>query len=270
MSFKHRGIRTCAALLLLSLLAACQGNGAASRTGLPPATSTTSHETQPSHSSAQELSAPCPADHPTPLTAGTYQLGQGSVLPGLELTLPAGWSCTENSTGQFSVMPPGQSTGSVVFWEDMVAVKSTGPGHGATVLHNVGTTPTALLAWLTSDKDFLIVSKPTPVTIGQGIKMTSVVVGVSHTANYGDPTCPSNPRCADLFVNPVTWGAGDWYSIGGDEQLALDLGPIHAGGNPHSLLIALDAADHTSLTRLQQAATPILRSLTLPAGAVAG
>ena len=45
----------------------------------------------------------------------------------------------------------------------MLAIKSTGLGHG-TILKNVGTTPDALLARLTSNPDFLLVSKPAPAT----------------------------------------------------------------------------------------------------------
>jgi hypothetical protein len=186
-------------------------------------------------------------------------------LPGLEVTLPSGWSNTENTPGELTLVPPGQPDDAVKFWLDMVAVKSSGAGHGTTVLKSVGTTPSALTAWLTRDRDFLIVSKPAPATIGHLITMTSLVVGVSPSANYGDPGCPANPRCADLFTNSY-WGSSNFYGIGGDEQVRLYLGTIRISGNPHTFFVALDAVNHADLLRLEKAANPIVSNVRVPTG----
>jgi hypothetical protein len=149
----------------------------------------------------------------------------------------------------------------------MLAVKSTGPGHGTTILTNVGTTPDALLAWLTRNPDFRIVSRPAPATIGQDTKMLTLVVGVSRSANYGDPACPANPRYADLFTNRQ-WS--DFYGIGGDEEVRLDLGTIRLSGSPHTLMVALDAGDQYGLRHLEKLAEPIIGSVRLPSSAVGG
>src|SRR5262249_28155572 len=130
---------------------------------------------------------------PCPVAAGTYRLGPGMVLPRLEVTVPSGWSSTENTPGDLILVPPGQPHATPSFWVDMVAVKSSGAGHGTTILKNVGRTPSALTAWLNHNPDFLIVSRPAPATIGHQITMTSLVVGVSPSANYGDPGYPANP-----------------------------------------------------------------------------
>ena len=261
---RHRSGRLLAVLVLVPVfvLAACQGGGAG------PASPAASRPASPAHTAVRTLAPGC--THASPcqnITAGAYRLGSGTLLPGLELTLPAGWSSTGTGPAQLNLVPPGLPDDFLDFWLDMLAVKSTGPGHGTTILTNVGTTPSALLAWLTRNPDFLIVSRPAPATIGQDSKMTSLVVGVSRSANYGDPACPSNPRCADLFTNRK-WS--DFYGIGGDEEVRLYLGTIQINGNPHTLMVALDAGDQYGLLHLENVAKPIIGSVRLPSGAVGG
>jgi hypothetical protein len=249
-------------LVLVLVLAACQGGEAGS------ASPAASRSASPAHTAVRTLAAGCTHDNPCEnITAGAYRLGPGTLLPGMELTLPAGWSSTGTIPTQLNLMPPGLPDDFMDFWLDMLAVKSTGPGHGTTILTNVGTTPSALLAWLTRNPDFLIVSKPAPAAIGQDSKMTSLVVGVSRSANYGDPGCPANPRCADLFTNRQ-WS--DSYGIGGDEEVRLYLGTLRISGSPHTFMVALDAADHADLLRLENAAKPIIGSVRLPSGTVGG
>lgn len=251
------------AFSLMFLLAACQGGGAGSAS---PAASRTG---SPAQAAVRTLATGC--THASPcqdIAAGAYRLGPGTLLPGLKLAMPAGWSSTGTGPTELNLVPPGgQPDDALKFWLDMLAIKSTGLHHG-TILKNVGTTPSALLAWLTSNPDFLIVSRPAPATIGQDIKMTSLVVGVSHSANYDDPGCPSTPRCADMFTSRH-WSPGG-YSIGGDEQVRLYLGTITINGNPHTFLVALDAADHADLLRLENATRPIIGSVRLPSEAAGG
>jgi hypothetical protein len=255
-----------AVFLLMMLLAACQGSGAGPAS--PPASQTGSpaHTARPA---VPALASDCSSSSPCPIAAGTYRLGPGTVLPGLEVTVPSGWSSTENTPGDLALVPPGQQNDALYFGLDMVAVKSSGAGHGTTILKNVGGTPSALTAWLTRDPDFLIVSKPAPATIGHRITMTSLVVGVSRSANYGDPGCPANPRCADLFTNSY-WGSSNFYGIGGNEQVRLYLGTIEISGRPHTFFVALDAVNHADLLRLEQAANPIVNNVRLPTGVGSG
>lgn len=253
-----------AVLLLMFMLAACQSGGAG------PASTAASRSRPPAptaRSAVPILAEGCSGSSSCPITAGSYRLGPGTVLPGLQVTVPSGWSSTENTPGELDLVPPRQLNDALKFWLDMVAVKSSGAGHGTTILKNVGATPKALISWLTHDPDFLIVSKPAPVNIGHGITMTSLVVGVSRTANYGDPGCPANPRCADLFTNSY-WGSSNFYGIGSDGQVRLYLGTIHINGHPHTFFVALDAVNHTALARLAKAAEPILGNLRLPTGAL--
>ncbi len=196
---KRRRLGSPLAVLVLALvLAACQGGGAG------PASPAASQSGSPAHTARpaiRTLAAGCSDSSPCQLTAGAYRLGAGTLLPGLGVTVPAGCSSTESTPGELKLVSPGQPDHALRFWLDMSAVKSSGTGHGTTVLTDVGRTPSAVIAWLSHDPDFRIVSRPASATVGQDIKMTSLVVGVSHSANYGDPAdCPASPRCADLFT----------------------------------------------------------------------
>lgn len=266
--WRHAPILGCAmpaVFVLTLLLAACQGSG------VSPGPSPAAQSASSVHATRSAITAPpfnCSGSDPCQIAAGTYQLGPGTLLPGLKVIVPARWAVTENTPGEFSLMPPGLPNDGMKFWLDMQAVKSSGPGHGTTLLKNVGTTPAALISWLTRDPDFLIVSKPAPATVGHGIAMMSLVVGVSRSAHYGDPACPANPRCADLFTNRY-WGSSASYGIGGNGQVRLYLDTIHLKANRHTFLIAFDADTHADLLRLEKAAIPILASLRLPDGTTA-
>jgi hypothetical protein len=221
-------------------------------------------------SSSSTLPTDCGDTSPCTVRAGIYVLGDSGVIPGLTLSVPpGGWQTPSGGAdqGEFDLIPPGRPNDRIFFWKDLVAVRSTGAGHG-TVLTNVGTTPDALVSWMSSNPALLIVARPAPVTIGGGINTTSLVVGVSPAAQYGDSRCPGNPRCADLFTNRAFWGK-DFFGVGGNEEVRLYLAAITVGGQPQTIFVALDATDDADLAGLTTAAAPIIDSIYLPAGAVA-
>jgi len=212
------------------------------------------------------MSSACSDTSPCPLHAGTYHLGPATVLPGLQFTLPSGgWSSAENSGGELKVIPPGHPEEWLFVWMDLVAVKSSGQGHG-TPLRGVGRTPAKLIAWMVRNPDFQILSRPTPSTLVRGIRMTTLALGISKTARYGEPDCPANPRCADIVKDAKYWGPDDFYGIGYPEEARFYIGAIRVGGAQRTLFVALDAEDHGRLVRLTAAAKSIIASLRLPAG----
>jgi hypothetical protein len=215
----------------------------------------------------------CSDTSPCQVTGATYVLGDSAVFPGLALSVPAGgWKTGSGGAdaGGFDLIPPDRPSDRLYIWQDLVAVKSTGPGHGTTVVAGVGTTPDALSSWMVSNPDLMIIEKPAAVTIGDGIKTTELVVGVSPSAQYGDPACSANPRCADLFTNRALWAKTEFFGLGGDEQLRLYLAPITVAGQPRTLFVAIDATGGASdLAALVKETSPILDSLRLPAGAAA-
>ena len=242
------------------LMSACQSGGGPG-TSSPPGTSTSS-AARPSSTSAPELPGGCSDSAPCRFDAGTYSLSMNSVLPGMTLTLPAGWSSIEHTAAELKLVPPGQPDHWLFIWIDMAAVKSTGPGHGTTVLTKVKPTPEGLIGWLTTNPDFTILEKPAATTIA-GTPMRTLSLVVSRSARYGDPGCPDNPRCADLFTRPGLWGT-NFYSIGGEEEAKLSLGTIRTKGASHTLIVNLDAPNHAELAKLSAVARPILESIQLP------
>jgi hypothetical protein len=249
-------------LVLGLLLAACQAGGSPQSTNPPGASSSSKPVSSPTES---VLPSGCSDNAPCTFAAGQYRIGDSGVIPGLQLTLPAGWSSVESNQGELNLVPPGQPDERLFFWLGMVAVKSTGPGHGTTILKNVGKSPKALIDWLTHNRDFLVVAPPSKATIG-GVPMQALTIGVSRSARYGDPGCPANPRCADLFTNPIYWGP-NFYGIGGEEEAALYLGTIHTTSGPQTMIVALDGPNHADVGRLSTVARPIIESVRLPAAA---
>jgi hypothetical protein len=215
------------------------------------------------------LPSSCSDSSPCRLAAGRYRLGYSTVIEGLQLTLPRGWSSTENSGGELKLVPPGDPNEWLFIWLDLVAVKSTGRGAG-TILPRVGRTPTKVIRWLTHNPDFAVVSRPRRSSLVHGLRMTTLALGVSTSANFGDPECPSNPRCAALFKDPKYWGESDFYAIGAPEEVRLYLGTVRFGGASHTLFVALDAKNHARLSRLTATARGIIASLRLPTRATGG
>src|SRR6187200_3262686 len=172
-----RWMRRTAALLTASAVVAVVGaDASAVPSARPPA-----------------LPSSCSDSSPCRLAAGRYRLGYSTVIEGLQLALPSGWSSTENSGGELKLVPPGHPNEWLFIWLDLVAVKSTGRRVG-TILRRVGRTPTKLIGWLTHNPDFAIVSRPRRSSLVRGLQMTTLALGVSTSANFGDPECPSNPR----------------------------------------------------------------------------
>ncbi len=250
-----------AALVTLSLLLGGCGGGSPA----PHPAASTSPSASPTPT---EVSIDCTDTDPCTLAPGTYDTGTADMTfhPGMTLTLPTTWGSHSLDKYEFSLYPADHPDDRLFFWEDMVAVKSSGPGHGTTILKNVGTSAKVMMAWITGDPDFHIVAGPTRVTSAGGIKATRVVLVVSHTARFGDPTCPTNPRCAALFTRR---DAGEYYAIGGREQIRLDIADIKIDGSPHTLFIVLDAPDHAKLQQLAALAQPVIDSVRLHAGVTA-
>jgi hypothetical protein len=94
------------------------------------------------------------------------------------------------------------------------------------------------------------------------VRATRVGLEVSKTANYGDPGCPDNPRCADLFTTP-RWGH-NFYGIGGKNEVILYLATVTVHGRSHTLLVDFDGATPAKLARIVRLAQPILASMRLP------
>lgn len=241
-----------------SACAGSSGGGSAARSPRSAASASTG----PAELPACQEGADCASD------PGDYVLSQESVVPGLRLTLPGGWQVVENDGGELHLRPTAQPDDGLFIWRDVVAVKSTGAGHGTTVLRGVGASPAALVHWIRSNPDFQFVDPPHSTTVGRGIHGVVLTVTPSRTARYGDAQCPANPHCADFFTVPSYWGS-QFYGIGAPEVAQMLFVNARTAGRAATIVVTLDAVDAHDLTALRSRAGPVLSSLRLPGGMTA-
>jgi hypothetical protein len=234
------------AVVVVAILGGCGSSGSR-----PPASASAHSQA----ASGGKTSTSPTTGQPAATTAGS-ETAQPTVIQGLVVAVPVGWTIMEDNPVNFDMNPPGRPNEIAFIWLNMSAVKSTGHGHGTTVLANVGTTPSALVRWLTTNPDLRVSAAPTQVSIDH-VPMTTLVVGVSATARYGDPHCPANPHCADLFTK---YGGGEPYGIGGKEVVRLYLGHISSG----TAIVGLDGNDPAALRHLEKAAKPFLNGIRFP------
>jgi len=81
------------------------------------------------------LESACSESNPCMFHPGEYVTGPSSILEGITLTLSGTWSSTENDEGELNLTPADRASNHLFLWIDMVAVKSTGAGHGDDASH---------------------------------------------------------------------------------------------------------------------------------------
>jgi hypothetical protein len=180
----------------------------------------------------------------------------------LAITLPDGWSSNEADVGELSLIPSDHPGDRMFLWKDVAAIESN--GETPKVLNDVPSTPEGLTASFRKNPD-LVVSTPTEATIAGGIPALTYVIGVSPSARYSSPECPSYPTCANILKDPANWGPKDFYAIGAPEVVRLYLATIGDVSDRHLFVIGLDATDSVELVRLTSVAAPIIASIRLPA-----
>ena len=190
-------------------------------------------------------SGPEPASPiPSPVTRSIYA---ANFDPGLSLQLPAGWVNTDDSYFSFELEgPSGAAAGAITLRTNPYLAANTADCSSAT---DVGTTE-GIIAGLTADRR-LVVSEPTPVTVG-GVdgQMVDVELDASWTG-----TCPwSAGKPAVLLVARLSSPPGPDFGIAGLERVRLILLGRDAGV---SIGIHAPAATFESFLRV---AMPIVES----------
>jgi hypothetical protein len=124
---------------------------------------------------------------------------------------------------------------------------------GGTVPAAVGRTPSAVVAWLATVTG-LVVTKPTPVTIGG---LSGVMVDVSVAPSWIDP-CTTPPSAGTDVSTFVDAGSGDVSAtLGGktrERYILLDR------GDGQTLLIDVEAQDNATWTAVLAAAMPVVNT----------
>jgi hypothetical protein len=260
--------------LAVGVLAGCGGAGSTAPSAVPPSAqpTVTIPAATPVTSPGASGTATLPLVHDGaggPIPAGTYVTGREGFLPGLGITIPAGWTASETDDGEISLAPADRPDDKLLIWKDLAAVVTHNrDGTLGHVLPDVGRTEAALIEWLTTTKDFEILSAPKAQTVGDSIKGTELMAGVSSTADFGEPECPDNPRCVAFFTDPAHWGE-DFYAIGGDEVARIFIGTAHFPEGDHTFFVTLDTPSQAELAAFAPIAAPIIASLKLPAAYVA-
>lgn len=254
------------------LVAACGSTGTGATTPSPDSTRvpptafpTSSAVATPSTSAATMAVTPqpvriCSGGSPCILTAGTWvTAGDIAFIPGLTITVPAGWQSDEQDAGEFNLFRTDHPNDALKLWKDVAPVTSDGT---TKLIAGIPRTEAGLTGYLRGDPDF-VVSKAAAATIAGGLPATTYVVGVSKSAKFTDPGCPVFPHCADLLTDPDHWGP-NVYGIGAPEVVRLYLATVGSGADAHLFVVALDAPDEAELARFTTVAEPIIASIHLP------
>ncbi len=222
------------------------------------------------------------------LPAGTYvTTGPEGFLPGLRLTIPAGYSTYEHSTGELELHRTDDVDGlrQIFIWRDLRAVVGVGgPAGPPEIVDGVDGSPEALLAWLETDGRF-------ETSAGQDANFGNVVarwmdVVVSAAAINEEPLTddggcdPAEVVCIGVFYDPVHW-VNPGYAYGMLRKAIPDPSPgeccehlvrfhfaeVGSSHDPTTLVVALSVFDVDPLASIdawQEEVQPILDSLVVP------
>jgi hypothetical protein len=261
---RHRPATAAAAATLSLALAASTALALAQ-----PAAAAT-RGTEHRHSHPQVLGYHACTDANPCHVAGTYVLGEGTVAPGLQFTVPAGgWTINHVTAAEVNLIPPGEHGAHgdrMGLWVDPIPVQPDGPDFG-TPLTRTPPSPHDLIASFGSQRAFTT-TPAHPVVLGHTFPAKSLGLQAAATANSGDPECPVAPRCVNVFTTaawlPTDPPTGGGIGIAGDETLRLNIGAIRVDGARHTFIVGVDAIDPADLAAFQVLAAPIEDSLRVP------
>ncbi len=195
---------------------------------------------------------------------GAFVTDIEGFFPGLQITIPTGWFFTEQDSGELSLHPVDDPDKTVALFKDVRVIATTrDAGPRNMIVESVARTPEAFVEWFTNNEAFTVVETPRAATIA-GTTGTVFGIAVSEAANYGDPECPSNPRCADLFTDPAHWGP-NFFSIGGPTPIRLYVATVHYTDGDHLFAMSWDAGPASELGAFVERTMPILDSVRPPA-----
>jgi len=269
-------MRRIVGLAIVSLLvAACSGSGGGSASPpSPSAASAPSASTAPSASASSVAAAPKPAPTPIPgclpgcvtpdltrpgdLPAGDYTT-QHFFGEQLRVTVPAGWTSFEDSTGEFGLRPAASEAAKVLFWLDVYPIVD-GTFEKA---EGFDGTAASMLAWIEHDPNVEVIKKSAG-KIGD-LDATVLEFGRSPDAKNVDEGCPAEIRpCVNLLSFPQ-WEP-EFYGVAGPFHVRMYAADATWGGKPHGVYAVIDADDADAFAALAPAATKMIEGARLPLG----
>jgi hypothetical protein len=180
-------------------------------------------------------------------------------LPGMRITVPAGWLSAEDTSIELKLLPPNSTdndTPALRFWIDP---------HASTPCTDVAlpadiSTPTKIVGWLRRNKN-LTVSAPRRAVLARGIDGLTVDLDDSSGAPRCDPTCAG--PCLDYFLFEAPGSRTEPYGTGRGEPVRLYFAEI--GPPAHLFVFDVDAPSPKALPGLAKVAAKILAGVRLPA-----
>jgi hypothetical protein len=166
-------------------------------------------------------------------------------------TVPAGWTEQGESQSFFAVSGPDPAVLTWISILSNVAPSTEDKNCTGAPVADVGRTPTAVAAWLAKTTG-LVVTKPTPVTIG-GLNGLMVDVSVAKSWSMPCATIPQQGTDVSTFVD--AYSGDPSQTIGGgtrERYFLLDR------GDRQTLLIDIEAQDAASWDAVMTAAMPVV------------
>lgn len=282
-------------LITALVLSACSGTAAPTATLAPSLTATATLATPSAVATPSEVAL---ADGVTALEFGclptvarcqnmpaaTYETwGWAAFLPGLTLTLPAGWSSMEQDAGEFELHQAidVEAFGEIYFWSDIV------PWVDGEERPDLGTTADGFATFLLGDERLTVSEGPTrtfavrsPDSLGVvgTVEARSFSVIVSEAAETESDVafdCPAE-ACIGLLRDPVHWHPGSFELLRDmptdagclcSQAVRLYIADIGRDMAPHTLFIALSTFGADPLATLSNWETqvePIIDSVLVP------
>lgn len=177
-----------------------------------------------------------------------------SPFNGTTATVPVGWTRGDDSSYSLDLDGPDYDKqtgngGRIVLLADPIATLG---GQKPTKLTNVGTTPSALLAWMRHNRK-LTTSAATTRTVGGALKALSVDMHVAAAAGKEDPSCTD--ACWTYFA----FRTGCCY---GTDTLTYQRLYLATVGN-HVLAISVEGRPRSYFKKFLPLATEIINTLTI-------
>lgn len=246
-----------------ALLAACGSSGG----GSPSASAVAAASVAPS-AAASGAATPIPGCLPA---CGEPNLVRPGDLPAgdyttkhffggqLTVTVPAGWTSFEDSTGEFALRPKGTEDRALLFWIDVYPIVD---GTFEPVAGFDGTAK-AMIDWIEANPNITVTEKGTG-TLG-GLEATTLEFGRSPKAVNVDEDCPAELRPCVGFLSFPQWD-GEFFSEGGPFHLRLVAADATWGGEPHAVYALIDTMSDAVFAELAPVATKMIEGARLPEG----
>jgi len=257
------------------LVGACSSSTGGSAPTAPPAPSASTAavtSTAPSLAAASDKPSPTPIPgclpgcvnpdltRPGNLDAGDYTT-QNWFGHEFTISVPAGWTSFEDSTGEFGLQPIGNpDIQKLLFWLDVYPIHDDG---NATPIAGFDGTAKSLVAWTEANPNVKVIKKSTD-HIGS-VDATTLELGRSPEAKNVDPGCPVEILpCVGLYSFPQ-W-TPDFYGVAGPFHVKLYAADAIWGGQKHAIYAVVDAATDDIYADLAPIATKMIEEARLPLG----